>query len=187
MKSKFLRIIAFSLVWVLALSVGILSVAASYISFFGVDSYYGDVRKIYVKGIPDVYYVNDAIEATLTPNTAETITSDDVEVAKTIIETRLVNNNITDYEINVDSHNHQIIVRIPIWRLSEKNFDAQTFFEKLGKPSLLTFCAGQDNTNVILKGSDDIKHAYATYDPNDTTKPVVALELTDDGTKKFAK
>ncbi|MBR5472927.1 MAG: protein translocase subunit SecD [Clostridia bacterium] len=159
------------------------------LSFIGVDNYYGDIHKVYVKGAGDIRWgidISGGVEAVFSPDKTDVeITDENMEAAKTVIETRLVNNNITDYEIHVDSHNHQIIVRFP-WKADESEFDAQAAIKELGETAMLTFCAGQDNTNVILKGSDDIKQAYATYDPNDTTKPVVALELTSAGTSKFA-
>ncbi|MBR5472926.1 MAG: hypothetical protein IKU82_02950, partial [Clostridia bacterium] len=158
----------------------ILSVAASYISFFGVDSYYGDVRKIYVKGIPDVYYTRDAIEATLVPSVNEGISSQDIESTKTIIETRLVNNNITDYEVETNP-NGSITIRLP----NKSEYDSLKIFKELSAAAKVTFCEGFDNTNVLLVGSEDIKDAYATIDSN-TSLPVVMIEFTEDGTKNFA-
>lgn len=51
------------------------------------------------------------------------ITANDMDAAKAIIETRLVNKNITDYEVYTDNDNHQIIVRFP-WAANESDFDA---------------------------------------------------------------
>ena len=58
--------------------------------------------------------------------------------AKEIIETRLVGNNITDYEVYTDANNHQIIVRFP-WAADESDFDAQKAVQELGETALLTF------------------------------------------------
>ena len=49
---------------------------------------------------------------------------------------------------------------------------------------MLTFCGNQDKTNIILKGSEDIKRAQAGLDEDN--KYIVALELTDAGSSKFA-
>ncbi|MGN0404648.1 MAG: protein translocase subunit SecD [Bariatricus sp.] len=65
--------------------------------------------------------------------------------------------------------------------------DANTVLEELGKPGSLEF---QDpNGEVVLSGSD-VKSAQAQTQQNSTTKNneyVVALELTEEGTEKFAK
>ncbi len=106
-----------------------------------------------------------------------------MEAAKSVIETRLVNNNITDYEVYADSHNHQIIVRFP-WAADESDFDAQAAIQELGETAMLKFCGGEDKTNVILQGSQDIKKAQAGLDENNNY--IVYLELTSEGTSKFA-
>ena len=166
-----------------------LILALTYLAFFGVENYYGDIRQVYVKGANDIRWgidISGGVEAVFSPDKTDVeITTDDMDAAKSVIETRLVNNNITDYEVYTDAHNHQIIVRFP-WKSGESEFNAQSAIQELGETAMLTFCAGEDNTNVILKGSADIKAAYAGVDPEDTTKPIVALELTAEGTSKFA-
>ncbi len=49
---------------------------------------------------------------------------------------------------------------------------------------MLKFCGGEDKTNVILQGSQDIKKAQAGLDENNNY--IVYLELTSEGTSKFA-
>ncbi len=166
-----------------------LILALTYLAFFGVENYYGDIRQVYVKGANDIRWgidISGGVEAVFSPDIQDVeITEDDMSAAKTVIETRLVNNNITDYEVYADNHNHQIIVRFP-WKAGESDFDAQAAVQELGETAMLTFCVGEENTNVILKGSEDIKSAYAGVNPEDTTKPIVALELTSVGSSKFA-
>ena len=166
-----------------------LILALTYLAFFGIENYNGDTRQIYVKGAKDIRWGIDksgGVEAVFSPDIEDVeITENDMDSAKAVIETRLVNNNITDYEVYADNHNHQIIVRFP-WKADESDFDAQAAVQELGETAMLTFCAGQDNTNIILQGSQDIKSAYAGVHPEDSTKPIVALELTDQGTAKFA-
>ena len=182
MKSKTSRKSTFFVILVLIL-------ALTYLAFFGIENYYGDIRQVYVKGANDIRWgidISGGVEAVFSPDIKDVeITSEDKDSAKAVIETRLVNNNITDYEIYADKHNHQIIVRFP-WKAGESEFDAQSAIQELGETAMLTFCGGTDNTNIILKGSADIKSAYAGVDPEDATKPIVALELTDAGTAKFA-
>ena len=182
MKSKTSRKSSFFVILALIL-------ALTYLAFFGIENYFGDIRQVYVKGANDIRWgidISGGVEAVFSPDKTDIeITTEDMDAAKAVIETRLVNNNITDYEVYADNHNHQIIVRFP-WKADESEFDAQSAIQELGETAMLTFCAGQDNKNVILKGSQDIKAAYAGVDPQDATKPIVALELTDVGTSKFA-
>lgn len=180
MKSKTSRKSTFFVIFALIL-------ALTYLAFFGVDNYYGDIRKVYVKGANDIRWgidISGGVEAVFSPDISDVeITENDMQAAKTIIETRLVNNSITDYEVYADNHNQQIIVRFP-WKADESDFDAQSAVQELGETAMLTFCGNQDKSNVILKGSEDIKSAQAGLDENN--RYIVALELTDVGSSKFA-
>lgn len=164
-----------------------LILALTYLAFFGVENYYGDTRQVYVKGASDIRWgidISGGVEAVFSPDKEDVeITDNDMESAKAVIETRLVNNNITDYEVYADTFNKQIIVRFP-WAADESDFDAQTAIQELGETAMLTFCGGEDNTNIILQGSQDIKSAQAGLDENNNY--IVYLELTDAGTSKFA-
>ncbi len=166
-----------------------LILALTYLAFFGIENYYGDIRQVYIKGANDIRWgidISGGVEAVFSPDKADVdIDEGDMDSAKAVIETRLVNNNITDYEVYADNHNHQIIVRFP-WAADESDFDAQSAIMELGETAMLTFCGNEDNTNVLLQGSKDIKQAYAGVDPEDPTVPLVVLELTDEGTAAFA-
>ncbi len=166
----------------------LLILALTYTAFFGVSNYYGDTKEVYVKGAEDIRWgidINGGVEAVFSPDKKDVdISSDDMDSAKTIIETRLVNQNITDYEIFADKSNHQIIVRFP-WAANESNFDAAAAVQELGETAMLTFCEGETTDNVILSGSD-VADAYATSDPEDATKFVVALKFNKSGADKFA-
>ncbi len=165
----------------------ILILALTYCAFFGFENYYGDTRKVIIKGANDIRWgidISGGVEAVFSPDKNDVdITSDDMDAAKAIIETRLVNNNITDYEVYTDNNNHQIIVRFP-WAAGESDFDAQSAVQELGETALLTFCRNEDKNDVILKGSEDIKSAQAGPDENGNF--VVYLNFTDAGTSKFA-
>lgn len=165
----------------------LLILALTYTAFFGVENYYGDTRNVYVKGANDIRWgidIRGGVEAVFSPDKADVdITDDDMDAAKAIIETRLVNNNITDYEVYTDSSNHQIIVRFP-WAADESNFDAAAAVQELGETALLSFCRNEDSKDVILSGAKDIKKATAGY--NEEGAYVVYLEFTDAGTSKFA-
>lgn len=166
-----------------------LILALTYLAFFGVENYYGDMRQVYVKGANDIRWgidIRGGVEAVFSPDKEDVeITSEDMDSAKAIIETRLVNNNITDYEVYTDTFNHQIIVRFP-WAADESDFDAQKAVKELGETAMLSFCGNQTQDDVILKGAEDIKSAQAGVDPENPTEPLVLLELTDAGKSKFA-
>lgn len=165
----------------------ILILALTFTAFFGIDNYYGDTRNVYVKGADDIRWgidISGGVEAVFSPDKADVdITDEDMDAAKAIIETRLVNNNITDYEVYTDNNNHQIIVRFP-WAAGESDFDAQEAVQELGETALLTFCRNEDQNDIILKGAEDIKQAQAGV--NENSEYVVYLEFTDVGTSKFA-
>ena len=182
MKSKTTKKFTFFVVLALIL-------ALTYCAFFGIENYYGDTRNVYVKGASDIRWgidISGGVEAVFSPDKADVeITSEDMDAAKSIIETRLVNNNITDYEVFADNFNHQIIVRFP-WAADESDFDAQAAVQELGETAMLTFCEGSENNQtVILKGSEDVKQAQAGLDENN--QYIVQLELTSSGASKFAE
>lgn len=165
----------------------ILILALTYTAFFGVENYYGDTRKVYVKGASDIRWgidIRGGVEAVFSPDKKDVnITDEDMDAAKAIIETRLVNKNITDYEVYTDSDNHQVIVRFP-WAADESDFDAAAAVQELGETALLTFCRNEDKEDVILSGAQDIERAQAGVDENGNY--VVYLYFTDAGTSKFA-
>lgn len=164
-----------------------LILALTYATFFGIENYYGDTRNVYVKGANDIRWgidISGGVEAVFSPDKADVdITDEDMDAAKSIIETRLVNNNITDYEVYSDSDNHQIIVRFP-WAAGESDFDAASAVQELGETALLTFCRNEDSEDVILSGAEDIEKAEAGMDQDGNY--VVYLYFTDAGTSKFS-
>ncbi len=167
----------------------ILILALTFTAFFGIETYYGDTRKIIFKGAQDIRWgidIQGGVEAVFSPNKQDIkITSEDMDAAKAIIETRLVNENITDYEVYTDTSNHQIIVRFP-WEAGESDFDAVATVEKLGTSAVLVFRKGTEETGeIVLQGANDVKSAYPAVDP-ETNAPIVGLELTKQGTSKFA-
>ena len=166
----------------------VLILATTFMAFFGIEDYYGDTRNVYVKGANDIRWgidISGGVEAVFSPDkTGIDISEDDMASAKAIIETRLVNNNITDYEVFADNRNKQIIVRFP-WAADESDFDAQTAIKEFGETALLTFCKNEDSSDIVLQGSEDIASATAGVDQN-TGASVVQLKLTASGKSKFA-
>ena len=118
----------------------VLILALTYCAFFGIENYYGDTREIYFKGAQDIRWgidIRGGVEAVFSPDKEDvSITEEDMDAAKAIIETRLVNKNITDYEVYTDADNHQIIVRFP-WAADESDFDAAAAVRNLAKQRFL--------------------------------------------------
>ncbi len=169
--------------------VAILIISLTFAAFFGISNYYGDNRIVYVKGAEDIRWgidIQGGVEAVFAPDIeADSITDDDMDAAKEIIETRLVNQNITDSEVYTDYSNKQVIVRFP-WKSGESDFDPTTAVQELGETALLTFCEGTTQDTVVLSGAADIDHATATVN-QETGAYVVSLTLTSEGKTKFAE
>ncbi len=174
--------------------VAIILIVFTVFSFFGLDNYYGDMRNVYFKGAGDIRWgidISGGVEAIFSPDkSADNISDADMDSAKQIIETRMLYNNITDYEVYTDYENHQIIVRFP-WQSDDESYDPTAAIDELGETAMLTFYKGADNTGeVVLQGAQDIAGAsYGGYITDEKTgKPTyaVSLELTDAGAKKFA-
>lgn len=161
----------------------------TYTAFFGIENWHGDMRKVYVKGAEDIRWgidIRGGVEAVFTPNIeAKDITDEDMDAAKTIIDTRMVSQNITDYEIYADKENHQIVVRFP-WASDDRTMDPAAAVKSLGETAELTFCEGStyDADKVIFKGEHVVK-ATPAYDNENGY--IVALELDSEGASKFSE
>ena len=199
--------------------VALLILILTYTSIFGIKGKNGDNAVTYVKGVNDIRWgidINGGVEATFTPQTTTKATKEQMDSAESIIKLRLVNNNITDYEVYTDYNNSRIIVRFP-WKNGEQTFDPQTAINELSATALVTFREGNEYTtqttgsdgdpvyktpkgttesNIILQGSD-IKSAKPQMVQNSTTGKAtyeIALQLndkprsgeTESGVQKFA-
>lgn len=192
--------------------VAILILLFSYSAIFGVSYYVGDNKETVVKGIGDIRWGTDirgGVEATFEPADNYNATDEQLEAAKSIIETRMVSSGITDYELYADNNTDRIIVRFP-WKEDEKNFNAEEAIEEISSTAQLTFRPGNsyadtsigsdgeyvyktptgDTTTILMDGSA-VKEAKAGVDTSTGSKTaskyVVLLELTDEGAKKFAE
>ncbi|MGN0641668.1 MAG: preprotein translocase subunit SecD [Huintestinicola sp.] len=177
----------------------ILAFAASVL--FGVCSYFGDIRTVYVKGVDDIRFgidIKGGVDVTFTPPEGFDASEEQLDSAKEVIVQRMINLGITDYEAYIDYDNDRIIVRFP-WKENETNFDPEEAVKELGETAQLTFREGLEldelnhptgvtESTIILEGKD-VQEAYAAYQ-NATSGSagewVVALKLTDEGSKKFA-
>lgn len=138
--------------------------------------------------------IRGGVEAVFKPKLEEGApqpTSQDLENAKLIIETRMDNKNILDREIMIDDINKEIFVRFP-WKSGDDTSNAQQAIAELGNTALLTFTAvvaeeGKTPAEEtrLLTGAD----VATTYVQNNSTGIgyCVALEFTSEGAEKFAQ
>ena len=190
----------------------LLIVALVYTSFFGVYGQNGDFKETYIKGAGDIRWgidIRGGVEATFSPADGLEATTEQLNAAKEIIETRMVSNSITDYEIYTDPTNNRIIVRFP-WRSDEENFDPEEAINELAATAQLTFREGKEYEsteygedgnivyrtpsgttaeNVILEGSDVVSATPAMTQDESTGEYqyVVSLQLSEEGKEKFAE
>lgn len=192
--------------------VAILIFLFTFSSAFGLYKLDGDTSKTYIKGVGDIRWgidINGGVEATFSPDTeGTTATKEQMDSAKSVIETRLIKNNITDYELYADYNHERIIVRFP-WKNGEVTFDPEQAINELSATAQLTFREGNqyssqttdDNGNIVKTGptgttassilleGKDVKSASAAVQNNQSTgkeEYVVSLEFTDEGAQKFA-
>ncbi|MGN1417457.1 MAG: preprotein translocase subunit SecD, partial [Oscillospiraceae bacterium] len=144
--------------------------------------------------------IKGGVDVTFTPPEGFDADDSQLDSAKEVIVQRMINLGITDYESYIDYNNDRIIVRFP-WKEDETDFDPQAAVKELGETAALTFRESDERDelnkpsgitaeSIILEGKD-VSKAYAAYQ-NATTESgtgqwVVALELTADGTTKFAE
>ena len=115
-----------------------------------------------------------------------------MDSARAIIETRLVGNNITDYEIYVDYNSDRIICRFP-WQANDESFDPEKAVKELGETAMLTFRMGYsgeipeggtlEDLPLVLSGVDVAK-AEPVYN-SETHEFMVSLELNESGKESF--
>ena len=82
--------------------VAILILLFTYTSIFGVYGQNGDMKLTYVKGVGDIRWGTDirgGVEVTFVPADGIDATDEQLAAAEEIIKLRLVNNDITDYEL----------------------------------------------------------------------------------------
>lgn len=165
----------------------------TYLTVFGVHGQYGDTRITYIKGVDEIRWgidIQGGVNATFEPADGYDASADDMNAAKSVIEQRLINLNITDNTVYVDNNNDKVVVEFP-WQAGDTDFDPEKAVKELGETAVLTFREGSQDPNgkVILTG-DQVEIARATQQPNQTTgayEHVVSLEFDDEGKKAFAE
>lgn len=184
----------------------ILIIVFAVLSTMGISTYNGDIKKSIIWGIDDIRWgmdIRGGVNATFTvpeDYAAEhEITESDLNAAKSILETRLVNKNINDYNVYVDNATKGVIVQFP-WQSDDTSFDPQQAVREIGETALLTFRekhevdadnkpTGETKDNIIMTG-DQVEKATASYELKDDNSGlrewVVILQFKEDGRKAFA-
>lgn len=163
------------------------------LTFFGVSTMNGDLKKTYIKSVDDIRWgidIRGGVDVTFSPPEGYDATVDEMNAARSIIEARLVNQNIADYEIYVDTNKDRVILRFP-WKEGETSFDPEKAIQELGETALLTFREGTDADGALILEGKDVQNAQVmvTSSSDGSTaagQPVIELKLNADGTKKFA-
>lgn len=138
-----------------------------------------------ILGAPDMRYgidIRGGVDAAFEPEGLDRKpTGDELEIARSIIETRLDQQNIMDRDVTIDKDNGYVIVRFP-WKADEKDFDPEAAIAELGQTAQLTF--RDADGNVLLDGSHVTKAAPVV--DQSINQYVVSLSFDDEGTKLFS-
>lgn len=157
-----------------------ITIALLFLALYGLH-----LGSLNIKGANEMRFgidIRGGVTATYKPKDLNrALTSEELEKAKTIIETRMDAQNISDREVAIDTTHGAVLVRFP-WKSDETDFDPQKAITELGETALLSF--KDPDGNVVLQGSD-VKKSYASTQQDGSF--VVNLELTDSGAKKFSE
>lgn len=175
--------------------VAILILALSYTAVFGVYTRYGDRTDTVIRSVSEIRWgidIRGGVDVTFGPKDDNiSVTSGQLDGIKTIIEQRLVNKNITDYEAYTDAANRQVIVRFP-WSSTEET--PEEAVAEIGQTAMLEFHYndttdddGKPTGDLILTGND-VESAEAGYQQTSDSagEYVVRLNLKESGKKAFA-
>ena len=139
-----------------------------------------------IKGIFDMRFgidIRGGVEAIFEPqNLDRKPTTEELESAREVIESRMDSQNISDREVTVDKDAGYIIVQFP-WKSGETDFNPEDAISELGEMAELTF-KDPDGT-VLIQGKDVEKATPQTNTSNGIKTYVVALSFNSDGSKLF--
>ncbi|MBP1756821.1 MAG: protein-export rane protein SecD, partial [Firmicutes bacterium] len=162
----------------------IVTILMVYTAVFGITLPLGDSPKK-ILGAPDMRYgidIRGGVDAAFQPEGLDRKpTGDELEIARSIIETRLDQQNIMDRDVTIDKDNGYVIVRFP-WKADETDFDPEAAIAELGQTAQLTF--RDADGNVLMDGSHVTK-AQPVVDQS-INQYVVSLNFDDEGTKLFS-
>ncbi len=167
--------------------VAILILVFACTAFFGVKYYDGDVQHTVIKGLSDIRWgidIRGGVEATFKPAGEVDATDEQLDSAKSIIETRMVSSGITDYELYVDYGSDRIIVRYP-WKEDETEFDPVAAIDELAATAHLSF-RNSDGEELMDGSSVQSAQAGVNTESGSSSEYLVLLDLTDEGADLFA-
>ena len=187
--------------------IAFLIIALAVTSVFGVTTQKGDILTTRIKGVKDIRWgidIKGGVEATFQPEAGVDATPEQLESAKSVIETRMVSNNITDYELYADESSNRIIVRFP-WKEETTNFDPYEAIKEISATATLTFRPGNEyesvdytdsgeavmktpkgsTTEILLDGSLVESAQAGVITDNGKTEYVVSLKFNSEGAEKF--
>ncbi|MDR2655182.1 MAG: MMPL family transporter [Oscillospiraceae bacterium] len=165
-----------------------LTLFLAYSSFFGIDGYFGDIRKVFVKSGDDIRWgidIRGGVDVTFTPPETINATRDQMTLAEGVVTQRLVSQNITDSEVYTDFDKKRIIVRFP-WKENESDFDPEAAIKEIGTTAKLEFREGSEVTGALVVEGKDIDSAAAAYDTQKNAN-IVSLKFNSEGAAKFAE
>ncbi len=180
----------------------LLIAAMGYLTVAGVTTVYGDSTTRVIKSIDDVRWgidIRGGVDVTFSPPEGVTATKEEMDAAESIIQVRLVSQNITDTEVYTDHEKNRIIVRFP-WKADETDFNPEQAIAELGAMANLTFReyantdpatgkpTGDTLNNIVLEGKD-VESATAMVQTDQQTGSlefIVELKLKESGKQKFA-
>ena len=123
-----------------------------------------------------------SVEFILTADVSGAVTDREAEAVKTVLEKRIAFYG-NDGKVEFDRVSGEFQVRFTAE--NAKEMDVEKTVHGLCERGLFRFCRGEDEDDVILTGSADVKSATAAYD-DATDDYVVNLEFTDEGGAKFS-
>ena len=175
----------------------VLIAAFAVLATVGVHTVYGDITTTWIRGLADIRWgidIRGGVDVTFAPPEGYDATQVEMDAARSVIETRLLNNNITDYDLYIDYNADQIIVRFP-WQSDDTDFDPEQAVKELGETALLTFREGTtsdlkddqtyEDLPLVLSGSD-VESATPYYNTKDS-KYEIELVLKDSGKEAFSE
>ena len=162
-----------------------ITLAMTYVALFGLTIPLWNALELVIPGAPNMRFgidIRGGVDAVYEPADLDREPTDqELDAARSVIETRLDNQNILDRDVTADKQNGYIIVRFP-WKSGETEFNPETALAELGETAMLTF--QDEDGNIIVKGS----HVVESNVQLDQSRGeyVVGLEFNDEGAKLFS-
>lgn len=147
----------------------------TYLTFFGAKLFgyeYINLDKAITKGLDLQGGVSVLMEIS-----SDKVSKEDLEKTKELLSLRVNKVGVSETVVSTEG-DKRVRVDIP------GKYDSKEILDSLNKTGELKFVAPNEAKDVILTGKD-VKKATSQMD-SQTSKPVVALELTEEGKQKFS-